>query len=135
MITALLLSHKTAIWPLLTRLNEISVPQEGGTSLPHLLTKAGLLQPYVPLPSRVARSYKRYKSRNTPTLTCRAPKYSLYHLQAAELRIPEGRLGENQLLGSSMSLSPRHWHATDNLHVSNTSSFLQGFPRSNNHRT
>jgi len=54
MITVLLLSHKTAIWPLLTRFNEIHAPQEGGTSLPHLLTKAGLLQPYVPLPPRFA---------------------------------------------------------------------------------
>jgi len=43
------------------------VPQEGGTSLPHLLTKAGLLQPYVPLPSRVARSYKRYNFLKLPS--------------------------------------------------------------------
>ena len=42
---------------------------------------------------------------------------------------PEGNFGRNQLLDGSMSLSPLHPDATNDLHVSTATDFQRSFPR------
>jgi len=56
--------------------------------------------------------------------------HSLYLMKLRLLRrcYPKGNFGRNQLLGSSISLSPLYPDLTINLHVRTASSLHQGFP-------
>ena len=53
----------------------------------------------------------------------------LYRTQLNRASYPEGNFGGNQLLDSSMSLSPLYPSSTNDLHVSTATDFHQAFAR------
>jgi len=65
-------------------------------------------------------------SRTLLYITKLPPHRWLMHLGSS---YPEGNFEGNQLLGSSMSLSPLCLAPTNDLHVSTATSFHRGFPR------
>ena len=58
-----------------------------------------------------------------------ASNHSLYHILLQNVSYPEGNFGGNQLLDSSISLSPLHFSVTNDLHVNTAMSFHLSFPR------
>ena len=102
---------------------------------PVLLTRSGPLAAQwircrcVQIKKRPCLAHLKFENRSRAKNTPDSSNHSLYLTKLAQQRscYPEGNFGGNQLLDSSMSLSPLYPNSTNDLHVSTATSLHQSF--------
>ena len=101
---------------------------------PVLLTRSGPLATWILAVGSIKKptflAHLKFENRSRSDYLPNASNHSLY---LTKLRIcrsyPEGNFGGNQLLDSSMSLSPLYPNSTNDLHVSTATDLQQSFLR------